>query len=469
MSKPPFNKILIANRGEIALRIIRASHELGIKTVAIYSKPDVDALHVKLATEAVCIGPAPAKESYLSIASVMSAAVATRVDAIHPGYGFLAENAAFAEVCGSCGITFIGPTVRNMRTMGDKAKARRAAEKIGVPTIPGNSKGFLDPAEALPVAEKIGFPVLLKACAGGGGRGMKIVRRAEEFAPVFETGCREVEAAFGDGHLLVEKYLPRVRHVEVQIAGDRFQNVIHLGLRDCSLQRRYQKLLEESPSPGLPPEVAARLQEAAVELARSVNYTSVGTVEFLVDLDTHNFYFIEMNTRLQVEHPVTECATDTDIVKEQIRIAAGHELSLEQKQVRTSGHTIEVRINAENPKTHVPSPGLIESYHPPGGHGVRVDSAVYKGYTVQPYYDSLISKLIVRGENRAVCIKKMLVALDEYIIEGIQTNIELHKRILAHPDFQSGNFHTKFLDEHDVFAEGPEWVEPATQSSLVSQ
>ena len=465
MSKPPFNKILIANRGEIALRVIRACHELGIKTVAVHSVPDIDALHVKLATEAVCIGPAPAKESYLSIASIMSAAVATRVDAIHPGYGFLSENAAFAEVCGSCGITFIGPTVRNMRVMGDKAKARRAAEKIGVPTIPGNSKGFLDAAEALPFAEQIGFPVLLKACAGGGGRGMKIVRKPEEFGQIFETGCREVEAAFGDGHLLIEKYLPRVRHVEVQIAGDRFQNVIHLGLRDCSMQRRYQKLVEESPSPGLSPELAQQLQEAAVELARSVNYSSVGTVEFLVDLERGKFYFIEMNTRLQVEHPVTECVTDTDIVKEQIRIAAGHELSLEQSNVQIRGHAIEVRINAEDPRRHVPSPGLIESYHPPGGHGVRVDSAVYKGYTVQPFYDSLISKLIVRAENRSVCIQKMLVALDEYIIEGIHTNIELHRRILRHPDFQNGNFHTKFLDEHDLFAEGEKWEQPAEKVS----
>ena len=464
MSKPPFNKILIANRGEIALRVIRACHELGIKTVAVHSVPDVDALHVKLATEAVCIGPAPARESYLNIPSIMSAAVATRVDAIHPGYGFLSENAAFAEVCGSCGITFIGPTVRNMRVMGDKAKARRAAEKIGIPTIPGNSKGFLEPAEALKVAQQIGFPVLLKACAGGGGRGMKIVKKPEEFGQIFETACREVEAAFGDGHLIVEKYLPRVRHVEVQIAGDRFQNVIHLGLRDCSLQRRYQKLLEESPSPGLAPELAAQLQEAAVAIGRSVNYSSVGTIEFLVDLERGKFYFIEMNTRLQVEHPVTECVTDTDIVKEQIRIAAGHELSLDQSQVEIRGHSIEVRINAEDPRKHVPSPGLIDSYHPPGGHGVRVDSAVYKGYTVQPFYDSLISKLIVHAENRPVCIQKMLVALDEYIIEGIQTNIELHKRILRHPDFQSGNFHTKFLDEHDLFAEGEAWAETAPRT-----
>ncbi len=451
MSKTPFKKVLIANRGEIALRIIRACHELGIKTVAIHSKADVDALHVKLASESVCIGPALPKESYLNIASIMSAATATGADAIHPGYGFLSENASFAEICGSCGITFIGPSVKNMRVMGDKARARRAAEKAGVPTIPGDSKGYLERSEAIQAAESIGYPVLLKACAGGGGRGMKIVNSTEEFNATFDTAQREVEAAFGDGHLLVEKYLPRVRHVEVQIAGDRFGNVIHLGVRDCSMQRRYQKLIEESPSPGLPLEVQESLQNCAVELGKSVGYGSVGTVEFLVDWDTKKYYFIEMNTRLQVEHPVTELATDTDIVKEQIRIAAGEELSIRQEDVHISGHTIEVRINAEDPRNQLPSPGLINSYHPPGGHGVRVDSALYSGYTVQPYYDSLICKLIVRGIDRQACIQKLLVALDEFIIEGIKTNIELHRRLLQHPDFVDGNFHTKFLDTAKLF------------------
>ena len=451
MKAPPFQKVLIANRGEIALRIIRACHELGIKTVAVHSKADEDALHVKLAGQSVCIGPALAKESYLNVASIMSAAVATRADAIHPGYGFLSENAAFAEICNSCGITFIGPSVRNMRVMGDKARARRVADKVGVPTIPGDSKGILDPHEALEVAEKAGYPILLKACAGGGGRGMKIVRSSEELVSTFQMAQREVEAAFGDGHLLVEKYLPRVRHIEVQIAGDQSHNVIHLGIRDCSIQRRYQKVLEEAPSIGLPADMQAQIQDAAVELAKSVNYSSLGTVEFLADLENHKFYFIEMNTRLQVEHPVTEMVTDVDLVKEQIAIAAGMDLSLEQKDVKLVGHAIEARINAEDPRTLIPSPGLIKSYHPPGGNGVRVDSAVYAGYTVKPYYDSMISKLIVRDKDRESCIKKLLVALDEYLIDGINTNIELHRRILNHPDFRSGNFSTKFLEQVQLF------------------
>lgn len=448
---PPFKKVLIANRGEIALRVIRACHELGIKTVAIHSTADEDALHVKLATESICIGPAAPRDSYLNIPAIMSAATATNVDAIHPGYGFLSENSSFAEICGSCGIEFIGPSVSNMRIMGDKARARRAAEKAGVPTIPGNSQGFLQASEAYGVAVETGFPVLLKACAGGGGRGMKIVNHESEFRSAFETARREVEAAFGDGTLLVEKYLPRVRHIEVQIAGDRFQNVIHLGVRDCSMQRRYQKVVEEAPSPLLKKPLQQRLEEAAVLLGKSVSYSSVGTVEFLVDLDKEEFYFIEMNTRLQVEHPVTELATDTDIVKEQIRIAAGQRLSIRQEDVELRGHTIEVRINAEDPRRHVPSPGKITSYHPPGGHGVRIDSAIYSGYTVQPFYDSLIAKLIVRAKDRETCIKKMLVALDEFIIEGISTNIDFHRRILSHPDFQSGNFHTRFLDSTDLF------------------
>lgn len=453
-TKPPFQKVLVANRGEIAVRIIRACHELGIKTVAVYSTADHEALHVKLASEAVCIGPPAPKESYLNIASIMSAAIATRAEAVHPGYGFLSENSSFAEICGSCGLTFIGPSVRNMRVMGDKARARRAADRAGVPTIPGDSRGFLKAEEAIEVAERAGFPVLLKACAGGGGRGMKIVEAKEEFNELFSTAQREVEAAFGDGHLLVEKYLRHVRHIEVQIAGDRLQNVIHLGIRDCSIQRRYQKLIEESPSIGLDPALQERIQNAAVQLGLSANYSNVGTVEFLADLEKNEFFFIEMNTRLQVEHPVTEMATDTDVVKEQIRLAAGLELSFNQSAIKITGHTIEARINAENAKTYVPSPGKVESYHPPGGHGVRVDSALYQGYTVQPYYDSLIAKLIVRAETRDSAIRKLIVALDEFIIEGIQTNIELHRRILSHPDFAQGRFHTKFLDGVNLFAEG---------------
>jgi acetyl-CoA carboxylase biotin carboxylase subunit len=450
---PPFQKVLIANRGEIALRVVRACHELGIKTVAIHSKADEDALHVKLATQSVCIGPALAKESYLNIASIMSAAVATRADAIHPGYGFLSENAAFAEICASCGITFIGPSVKNMRIMGDKARARRVADKVGVPTIPGDSRGMVEADEALVVAERAGFPILLKACAGGGGRGMKIVKSAEDFRAAFQTAQREVEAAFGDGHLLVEKYLPRVRHIEVQIAGDAEHNVVHLGIRDCSIQRRYQKILEESPSIGLPTKLRTQIQDAAVELGKAVGYTSVGTVEFLADLEQEQFYFIEMNTRLQVEHPVTEMVTGLDLVKEQIRIAAGQPLSVRQEGVKFHGHAIEVRVNAEDPRTLLPCPGLIKGYHAPGGKGVRVDSAAYHGYTVKPYYDSMIAKLIVHDENRESCIKKLLVALDEFLIDGIQTNIPLHQRILQHPDFRSGNFSTKFLDHVQLFPE----------------
>ena len=448
---PPFKKILIANRSEIAVRVIRACHEMGIKTVAVHSKADESALHVKLASESVCIGPALAKDSYLNITSIMSAAVATGADGIHPGYGFLSENAAFAEICGSCGITFIGPSVRNMKVMGDKARARSAADKAGIPTIPGDSRGFLDMAEAQAVADAAGYPVLLKACAGGGGRGMKIVNNSDEFSRLFSTAQREVEAAFGDGSLLVEKYLPKVRHVEVQIAADQHKNVVSVGVRDCSIQRRYQKLIEESPSPLLPPEMQKEIEAAAVEVSRSVGYSSVGTVEFLVDLAAKKFYFIEMNTRLQVEHPVSELVYDIDLVKEQIRIAAGHELSFTQADVVERGHAIEVRINAEDPRTLIPSPGLITSYHPPGGNGVRVDSALYAGYTVQPYYDSLISKLIVRAKTRDECIDKLNVALDEYLIDGIRTNIELHRRVLNHPDFKSGNFHTKFLDTVELF------------------
>lgn len=451
MKNPPFKKILIANRNEIAVRVIRACHELGIKTVAVHSKADENALHVKMATESVCIGPALAKDSYLNVTSIMSAAVATGCDGIHPGYGFLSENAAFAEICSSCGITFIGPTVRNMKVMGDKARARRAADKAGVPTIPGDSRGFLEASEAQAVAEAAGFPILLKACAGGGGRGMKIVNSKEEFASLFGTAQREVEAAFGDGSLLVEKYLPKVRHVEVQIAGDQSKNVISIGVRDCSIQRRYQKLIEESPSPLLPADLQAQLEASAVEVARSVGYTSVGTVEFLVDLAKNKYYFIEMNTRLQVEHPVTELVCDVDLVKEQILLAAGNDLSFSQSDIKMSGHVIEVRINAEDPRSLIPSPGLITSYHPPGGNGIRVDSALYSGYTVQPYYDSLVSKLIARAKTRDECIDKLLVALDEYMIDGIRTNIELHRRILQHPDFRSGNFHTKFLDGVNLF------------------
>lgn len=451
--KPPFKKILIANRSEIAVRVIRACHELGIKTVAVHSTADREAMHVKLASESVCIGPALSKDSYLNVASIISAAVATGAEAIHPGYGFLSENSAFAEICATCGLTFIGPGVRSMRQLGDKARARKQADKLGIPTVPGDSRGMLDAAEAKAIAENAGFPVLLKACAGGGGRGMKIVWKEEDFLSQFNMAQREVEAAFGDGHLLVEKYLPKVRHVECQVMGDKHQNVVHLSVRDCSIQRRYQKLIEESPSPGLPDSLREGIQESAVELAKSVGYSNAGTVEFLVDLDAQRYYFIEMNTRLQVEHPVTELVTGMDLVKEQIRVAAGEELSVTQRDIQVRGHAIEVRVNAEDPRRMIPSPGLITAYHAPGGNGVRVDSALYGGYTVQPYYDSLVSKLIVHARDRETCIDKLRVALDEYIIDGIQTNIELHRRILAHPRFRDGDIYTKFLESVDLFAE----------------
>ena len=446
MINPPFKKVLIANRGEIAIRILRACHELGIRTVAVHSTADAEALHVKLANESVCIGPPQSSESYLNITAIISAAAATGAEAIHPGYGFLSENASFAEICGQCGITFIGPSVRNMRLMGDKARARRLAEKHEVPIVPGSEAAGTDAVVALAEAEKIGFPVLIKASAGGGGRGMKIVPDAKDFVRLFEQARREVEAAFGDPSLYIEKFIPNARHIEVQIIGDRFHNVIHLGERDCSTQRRYQKLLEESPAPGLKPEVRARMHQSAVSLASSMNYSSAGTIEFLFDARTDEFYFIEMNTRLQVEHPVTEMVTGIDIVKEQIWVSAGRELSLTQAEVRSNGHAIEARINAEDPVTFAPSPGEIIGYHPPGGLGVRFDSAMYDRYRVPPFYDSLVAKLIAWGQTREEAIQKLLVALNECIVGGIKTNMDLHRRVLNHPDFRTGRIHTKMLD-----------------------
>lgn len=445
-TRPPFKKVLIANRGEIALRIIRACHELGIKTVAVHSTADSSALHVKLATESVCIGPPPSTDSYLNMNAIISAAAATGAEAIHPGYGFLSENAAFAEICGQCGITFIGPSAKAMRMMGDKAKAREAAIKFGVPVVPGSVGAGTDAKAALKEAEAIGFPVLIKAVAGGGGRGMKIVHDPADFEKLFEQCKREVEAAFKDPNVYVEKYIAKTRHVEVQIAGDRFHNVIHLGERDCSIQRRYQKLIEESPAPNLRPETRARLHESAVRLAKAIGYTSVGTMEYLYDPDSEEFYFIEMNTRLQVEHPVTELVTSTDIVQEQICIAAGYELSYSQDDIVPRGHAIEARINAEDPITMAPSPGEVIGYHPPGGLGIRVDSALYDRYRVPPYYDSLIAKIIARGRTRDEAIRKLLVALDECIIGGIKTNMDLHRRVLRHPEFYSGNVYTKLID-----------------------
>ncbi len=447
MAKGLFRKVLIANRGEIAVRVIRACHELGIKTVAIHSTADANALHVKLASESVCIGPAQSSASYLNIQAVISAAVATGADAIHPGYGFLSENSSFAEICEQCGITFIGPSVRNMMMMGDKARARKLAAKHDVPIVPGSHGAGVEPEKALEEAIQIGFPVLIKATAGGGGRGMKIVHDPADFVNLFEQAKREVEAAFNDPNVYVEKFIPQARHIEVQILGDKGGNVVHLGERDCSMQRRYQKLIEESPAIGLKPEVRAKLHKTAVHLAKSMNYTNAGTMEFLFDSRTDSFYFIEMNTRLQVEHPVTEMVTLTDIVKEQISIAAGHDISFNQNDIHCYGHAIEARINAEDPVTFTPSPGEIVGYHPPGGMGVRIDSAIYDRYKVPPYYDSMIAKIIAFAPNRDEAINKLLVALDECIIGGIKTNMDLHRKILNNPDFRAGKIHTKLLDE----------------------
>lgn len=446
MERPPFKKVLIANRGEIAVRVLRACHELGIRTVAVHSVADENALHVKLAHESVCIGPALATESYLNVNALISAAVATGSEAIHPGYGFLSESASFAEICGQCGITFIGPSVRNMRLMGDKARARRMAMKSDVPVVPGSESAGVDAESAKREAIEMGFPVLIKAVSGGGGRGMKIVEQPSDFVRLFEQASREVEAAFGDPTLYVEKFIPNARHVEVQIIGDRFQNVIHLGERDCSIQRRYQKLIEETPAPNLRPETRRKMHEAAVRLAKAINYASCGTIEFLLDPRTQDFYFIEMNTRLQVEHPVSEMVTGTDIVKEQIWVASGRELSYAQEEIRHHGHSIEARINAEDPVKFTPSPGVVEGYHPPGGLGVRVDSAVYDRYKIPPYYDSLVAKIIVWAGTREEAIQKLLVALNECIIGGIKTNLSLHRVVLNQPDFRAGNVHTRLLD-----------------------
>ncbi|MHC1698455.1 MAG: acetyl-CoA carboxylase biotin carboxylase subunit [Geobacteraceae bacterium] len=440
-----FHKILIANRGEIALRIIRACKELGIKTVAVYSTADSDSLHVKLADESVCIGPAPSIQSYLNINAIISAAELTDAEAIHPGYGFLAENAAFAEICENCGITFIGPTSESMRLMGDKISARQAMIKQEVPILPGTKDAVQDVNEAISVAKKIGFPVIIKASAGGGGRGMKIVHSPAALPNAFATARAEAQAGFGNPEVYIEKYCQQPRHVEIQVLGDKHGNVIHLGERDCSIQRRHQKLIEEAPCSVLTPQLRAAMGDAAVRAAKAVDYNSAGTVEFLLDAES-NFYFMEMNTRIQVEHPVTEMVTGIDIVREQIRSAAGQKLRYKQSDVKIKGHAIECRINAEDPFKFTPCPGKITSYHTPGGLGVRVDSFVYDQYTVLPHYDSLISKLIVHADTREDAIRRMLRALDEYIIEGIKTTIPFHKRILSNKDFIEGNLDTGFLE-----------------------
>jgi acetyl-CoA carboxylase biotin carboxylase subunit len=441
-----FRKVLIANRGEIALRVIRACRELGLETVAVYSEADRESLHVRFADDDVCIGPAPGRLSYLKIPNIIAAAEITGADAIHPGYGFLAENAEFAETCKASNITFIGPTPEQIRQMGDKATARRLAAEAGVPTVPGSPGTIDDPAEALAFAESIGFPVIIKATAGGGGKGMRIAHDADAFQQLFGLAQNEALSAFGNGSVYVEKYLEHPRHVEIQVMGDRHGRVVHMGERDCSVQRRHQKLIEESPSPALDDALRARMGEAAVRLAANIGYVGAGTLEFLLDQDG-SFYFMEMNTRIQVEHPVTEMVTSFDLVKEQIRVAAGEPVSFQGDGRRLRGHAIECRINAEDPyRNFQPSPGLITAYHPPGGPGVRVDTHVYAGYTVPPHYDSLLAKVIVHGNDRDEALRRMGQALDSFILEGVTTTIPFLARVIRHPDFVAGRIDTRFLE-----------------------
>jgi acetyl-CoA carboxylase biotin carboxylase subunit len=440
-----FKKILIANRGEIALRVIRACRELGIETVAVYSEADRESLHVRFADDDVCIGPAPARESYLKIPRIIAAAEITGADAIHPGYGFLAENAEFAEICAASKITFIGPTPEQIRTMGDKAQARATMIANGVPVVPGTPGPVEDVEDALGYAVKMGFPVIIKAAAGGGGKGMRVARDAEEFTRSFQMARSEALSAFGNGSVYVEKYLERPRHIEFQILGDTHGNCIHLGERDCSVQRRHQKLIEEAPSPAMTPALRKKMGDAAVLGAKSINYVGAGTMEMLLDEDG-SYYFMEMNTRIQVEHPVTEMLTGVDLVKEQIRIAAGEKMSItETPPLR--GHVIECRVNAEDPaKNFQPSPGRIDVFHPPGGNGVRVDTHVYAGYTVPPFYDSMIAKVICQGRDRAEALAKMRLALDTFVVQGITTTIPFLGRVMADPHFAKGEVHTKFLE-----------------------
>jgi acetyl-CoA carboxylase biotin carboxylase subunit len=441
-----FKKVLIANRGEIALRVIRACRELGLETVAVYSEADRESLHVRFADDDVCIGPPPSRQSYLKIPNFIAAAAFTGADAIHPGYGFLAENAEFADICKASNIVFIGPTGDQIRQMGDKATARQLASEAGVPTVPGSPGTIEDPDEALAFAESIGFPVIIKATAGGGGKGMRIVQEVDQFTQLFGLAQNEALAAFNNGAVYVEKYIQHPRHVEIQVVGDNFGKVVHLGERDCSVQRRHQKLIEESPSPALSAVLRDRMGQAAVALASNIGYAGAGTLEFLLDTDG-SFYFMEMNTRIQVEHPVTEMVTSFDLVKEQIRVAANEPISFQGDGRRLRGHAIECRINAEDPaRNFQPCPGLITAYHPPGGPGVRVDTHVYAGYTVPPYYDSLLAKVIVHGNDREEALTRMGQALDSFILEGVTTTIPFLARVIRHPDFVAGDIDTRFLE-----------------------
>ncbi len=441
-----FKKVLIANRGEIALRVIRACHELGIEAVAVYSEADRESLHVRFADEAVCIGPAPAAQSYLQIPRIIAAADITGAEAIHPGYGFLAENDEFAEICERSNLVFIGPTPEQIRLMGDKATARETMKREGVPTVPGTEGEVSDPAEALAAAGEIGFPVMIKASAGGGGKGMRIARDPEGFLELYQAARAEARSAFGDDGVYLERFVERPRHVEFQVFGDRHGRVVHMGERDCSIQRRHQKLIEEAPSPALTPELRARMGDAAVRAAAGISYVGAGTVEFLLD-QQGRFYFIEMNTRIQVEHPVTEVTTGYDLVKEQIRVAAGEPLSMPQTETCLRGHAIEFRINAEDPdRGFAPSPGQIVTFHPPGGPGVRLDTHVYAGYRVPPYYDSLLAKLIVHGNSREEALVRGRNALSTFVVEGISTTIDFLGRIVRSEDFWEGRVDTSFVE-----------------------
>lgn len=449
MSTREIRKILIANRGEIACRIIWTCREMGIKTVAVHSEADREALHVRFADEAVCIGPAPSAESYLNIPSIISAAEITNSDAVHPGYGFLAESATFAQICGDCNIKFIGPKPEVIAMMGDKVEARRTMSAAGVPVLPGSPEAIDDPEEAKRLALDIGFPIIVKAAAGGGGRGMRIVRNIDDLESQLEMAQAEALAAFKNGAVYIERYIERPRHIEIQVLADEHGNCIHLGERECSIQRRHQKLLEEAPSPAISMEQRERMGAVAVKACREIGYTNAGTFEFLLDEDG-SFYFMEMNTRVQVEHPVTEMVTLADIVGNQIRIATGKDLQYEQSDVQIMGHAIECRINAEDPVRFTPSPGLITAFNIPGGPGVRVDTAAYPGYFVPPYYDSMIAKLIVHARTREMAINRMRRALDMMVVEGIKTTIPLHKKIMDDPRFQAGDFSTKFMEEFDA-------------------
>ena len=445
-----FQKILIANRGEIALRVLRACKELGIQTVVVHSTADADAMHVRLADESVCIGPPPSRDSYLNIHQIVAACEITGADAVHPGYGFLSENAKFADILAAHNITFIGPSGDHIRIMGDKIEAKRTAKRLGIPVVPGSDGAVTDEKEAKRIAGEIGYPVIVKASAGGGGRGMKVALSEAEMSTALSTARSEAQAAFGDDAVYLEKYLQKPRHIEIQVLGDGRGNAIHLGERDCSLQRRHQKIWEESPSPAL--NVAARneIGETVAKAMRDLQYLGVGTIEFLYEDGA--FYFIEMNTRIQVEHPVTEMITGIDLILEQIRVAAGSELLLTQGDVEFRGHSIECRINAENPSTFLPSPGRIRSYHPPGGLGVRVDSAVYQGYTIPPFYDSLVGKLIVHGKTRAECLMRLRRSLDEFVVDGIDTTLPLFQKLVRQQDIIDGEYHIHWLEQ--FLAEG---------------